>query len=331
MLLKNKILWLACALSLTVSPSWAFQLNFGFNRGGGSSILYEDLLHNLVLAPTGKTFDDTNVGSTATQVFTLSNTGNYQAEDLTVSVTGTGFSEQSRTCEANVFTLVSEADCTVTVEFAPDAAGAFTGALSYSAPNITEVSGALSGEGVSTGAWVTDAFTRTASTLGSNWALPTGAGNYLATNGTSAVYNGDGGQQYWSVNTFGADQCSSTTLETVAVLPMHLAVRMQSTAYGAYYLRTYADGSADIYTKDSIYGATSLVGTPTTGTLQVGDVYTLCAVGNVLTAYRNGVVQTNTPYTHTANTYPTGQPGLIINTSTGIASNWSGGDYAQRP
>lgn len=132
---------------LITTTCFAFTFNstdLGWNIVKGKLI---DLIHNLSMLPESKAFGDVATNTTATQVFTLSNTGNYAAEEVAITVTGTGFTEQSRTCQVNPFTLASAADCTVTTAFTPTAAQSYSGFVNYSAVNIAKVSKALSGTG----------------------------------------------------------------------------------------------------------------------------------------------------------------------------------------
>jgi len=144
----KRLYLITAGILLYTSVAGAFNFNSFSLNWSGSGGKFIDLIHNLSMTPASKDFGDVATNTTATQVFTLSNTGNYAAEDVEITVTGDGFTEQSRTCAANPFTLASDADCTVTAAFTPTAAQSYNGFVNYSAPNIAKVSVPLSGVGV---------------------------------------------------------------------------------------------------------------------------------------------------------------------------------------
>ena len=131
-------------LSFTGNTGWSaaqlseFEVFPGGGSGGGSAALSA--------SPSSESFGSVTVGSTsAAQTVTVSNTGNVAASVSAVSVTGP-FS-QANTCGTSI---AAGGSCTVSVKFAPTAAGAASGTLSVasSAPG-SPLTVALSGTGTS--------------------------------------------------------------------------------------------------------------------------------------------------------------------------------------
>ena len=132
-------------LSFTGNTGWsAAQLSeFEVFPGGGSS----GGPSALTASPSSESFGNENVGSTSSaQSVTVTNPGTTAASMSSIGVTGP-FGE-SNNCGTS---LAAGASCTVSVSFAPTAAGAATGTLSVnsSAPG-SPLTVALSGTGVST-------------------------------------------------------------------------------------------------------------------------------------------------------------------------------------
>jgi Alpha-1,3-glucanase catalytic domain D1/F5/8 type C domain/Pectate lyase superfamily protein/Abnormal spindle-like microcephaly-assoc'd, ASPM-SPD-2-Hydin/Cep192 domain 4 len=130
-------------LSFTGNTGWsAAQLSeFEVFPGGGSTGTA------LTASPSSASFPNTNVGSTSSaQSVTVTNPGSSAVSMSSIGVTGP-FSE-SNNCGLS---LAANASCTVSVSFAPTAAGAATGTLSVnsSAPG-SPLTVALSGTGVAT-------------------------------------------------------------------------------------------------------------------------------------------------------------------------------------
>ncbi|MBR7837969.1 discoidin domain-containing protein [Actinospica durhamensis] len=132
-------------LSFTANTGWSaaqlseFQVFPGGSSSTGSSAL--------TASPSSLSFGSVNVGSTSSaQTVTVTNPGSSAATVNSVTVSG-AFS-QTNTCGSS---LAAGATCTVSVKFAPTAAGAASGSLSVasSAPN-SPLTVALSGTGVST-------------------------------------------------------------------------------------------------------------------------------------------------------------------------------------
>ena len=104
---------------------------------------------DIEVVPLALAFGDVAVGGTSTKDVTVSNVGNA---DLHVTgITLTGAAQFSRMDGVGVpFTLVSGADTTLTVQFAPDAVAMFTGTLTIASddPDEASVVIALNGNGV---------------------------------------------------------------------------------------------------------------------------------------------------------------------------------------
>lgn len=149
---------LIVALLLFSSTAHAFDLGFnmGFGAGGGGK--WHDIISTLQISPTSKDFGSKDTGTNTDQVFTLSGT---EAEEISLAVTGTGYSLLSTTCGSNPFNLLT-GTCEATVRFTPASAGTLTGALTASWTNQSDVVAVLTGVGVSAG--VTDNFATNTST-----------------------------------------------------------------------------------------------------------------------------------------------------------------------
>jgi len=96
-------------------------------------------------------FGDVVVGSSATLSTTLGNSGGVAVDDITLGLTGSGFSRDGGSCPLASFSLAAGADCTVIVRFMPAAAGAANGNLLASAA-AGSASASLSGNGSAPGA-----------------------------------------------------------------------------------------------------------------------------------------------------------------------------------
>ena len=131
-------------LSFTANSGWsAAQLSEFEVFPGGSSTTTGSAL---TASPSSLSFGNETVGSTSSaQTVTVTNPGTSAATVNSVSVSG-AFS-QTNTCGSS---LAAGATCTVSVKFAPTAAGAASGSLSVasSAPS-SPLTVALSGTGVS--------------------------------------------------------------------------------------------------------------------------------------------------------------------------------------
>ncbi len=131
-------------LSFTGNTGWtAAQLSeFEVFSGGGGTTNPG----NLTASPSSLSFGSTAVGATSANSVTLSNSGSSAVTMSSIGVTGP-FSETNN-CGTS---LAASASCTVSVTFAPTAAGSATGTLSVnsSAPS-SPLTVALSGTGTST-------------------------------------------------------------------------------------------------------------------------------------------------------------------------------------
>jgi hypothetical protein len=98
------------------------------------------------VTPASLSFGSVNDGSTAAQSFTITNTGNSNVAISGVIITGTGFSILSA---SGAITLAPNQTASVSVQFAPTAAGAATGSVGISS-NATgsPASVGLSGTGI---------------------------------------------------------------------------------------------------------------------------------------------------------------------------------------
>lgn len=142
----KRLLLVISALCVMCTTVLAFNFGFDFGFGGNRNIQYEDLLPVLTgWEPSSKVFGNTSTGVVKRQSFSFTNTGNDYAEDVTVSVTGTGFSLYSTTTFGNISSLRT---LTAKVRFSPVAATEYSGFINYSAPNIARLRAVLTGTGV---------------------------------------------------------------------------------------------------------------------------------------------------------------------------------------
>jgi len=290
--MQNKVLafCVACMISCAI-PAQAWQWGgWHFGWGGTTAVQYTDITTSVSVSPTSWSFGNVSTGGSKTKVFTFTSTGLGVWEQAVLTVTGTGFSETSRTCGSNPFDLASMASCTETVSFTPSTAGSFTGYLNYSAPNFPRQQVALSGTGVGAGGGspsYTDSFTYSDGALptvsGGLWAIPSYATSVSVVSGyvqgstdTSqniAYYTG------WS----GADQCATVTIVSVVSGLTGPAVRINSSTDTLYWL------SANNF---SIKKRVASTETSLTSDISAttGDILKLCANGTTLTSYKNGTL-----------------------------------------
>ena len=104
------------------------------------------------ISPAPLAFGDVSTGTVATDVLTLSNTGNAALEGISVSGFAGVFTQQASTCGTS---LAAGADCTITVQFAPDEEIEYSGdtgaEISVTASNVAAVTNSpvtVSGSGV---------------------------------------------------------------------------------------------------------------------------------------------------------------------------------------
>lgn len=103
----------------------------------------------LTISPTSVAFGDVDLGSSATHEISLKNTGNSDIAVSSESIKGTGLSE---TGMGGAVTLTPGQSATLTVEFAPQSAGAVSGGVTIAsnASNGTSITVPVTGTGVST-------------------------------------------------------------------------------------------------------------------------------------------------------------------------------------
>lgn len=97
----------------------------------------------LAIAPASHNFGTVAINGTASQSFTISNSGEGDCTGLMVDVDGAGFSLGATDCGG---TLGAGESCSADVDFSPTAAGNFSGSLDADA-NEDSASAALSGAG----------------------------------------------------------------------------------------------------------------------------------------------------------------------------------------
>src|SRR5262249_1275887 len=100
-------------------------------------------LAQLSVSPTSVSFGNVSVGSSGTQAVTISNTGNVSVTVSQITATGTGFSGSGI---AVPLTLAAGQSATYTAKFAPTAAGAVPGQISFvsnasNSPTLVALSG----------------------------------------------------------------------------------------------------------------------------------------------------------------------------------------------
>jgi len=101
----------------------------------------------LAFTPSPSAYGQVTVGQTASQTFTLANSGGMASRALTVTLPGpAGFTITADTCTGT--SLGPGKSCTVTVRFAPAAAGTATAALTAASDKTVLATDSLSGTGV---------------------------------------------------------------------------------------------------------------------------------------------------------------------------------------
>jgi hypothetical protein len=137
----------SCAYNAVFTPKTqgAATESFGVNTTGGNATVTftgTGTQAALVASPTSRAFGNAQVGQTAAQTVTVTNTGNLAAANVVVTAPS-GYS-QSNTCSTSI---AAGASCVVTVTFAPGAAQAYNASLTVSATGAT-ASVSLTGAGV---------------------------------------------------------------------------------------------------------------------------------------------------------------------------------------
>ncbi len=89
---------------------------------------------SLAFAPTLKDFGEITLGASASETFTLTNSGGSSASLTAVSLLGAGFTLGANTCgtSGGKVSLAPAGTCSFSVDFSPTQASAFTGAVSLS-------------------------------------------------------------------------------------------------------------------------------------------------------------------------------------------------------
>lgn len=181
----------------------------------------------------------------------------------------------------------------------------------------------------------TDTFNRANGGLGANWSTPTGGtAQQIVSNNVESTVTNSYNAQYYNAASFSTDQYSEVTIGTLAASNyMGPIVRMQPGSNSGYVAQINgptgsANTTAILLTMTN--GVTTNIATNfggVTTTPQIGDVFRLSVVGNVLSLYQNGtlVLQGN----DVNNTYMTGQPGMFNYSATignSQISKWTGGN-----
>lgn len=145
-MIKLLILFLLIPLNVHAF-SFGYQYRFGGNVANISQE-FVDIESVLELSPTSHDFGSKDTGTNTDYAFTLDCTGEGACEQITPSVTGTGYSLLSTTCGTAPFDLASLATCEATVRFTPASAGTLTGSLVAAWTNQSDVVASLTGVGV---------------------------------------------------------------------------------------------------------------------------------------------------------------------------------------
>jgi hypothetical protein len=126
----------------------------------------------IAFSPSSYDYGTIDAGTTASQTFTLTNSGGSATGALTVSLTGSAaFSVTADTCTAT--SLGPRKSCTVTVEYAPTTAGASDSATLTASGNKRGATATASLTGASTAA--TSQSQRDCEAFGGTFATGTGA------------------------------------------------------------------------------------------------------------------------------------------------------------
>ena len=168
---------------------------------------------------------------------------------------------------------------------------------------------------------VQDNFNR--ASLGSNWTQQPGDSGTVVIDSSTRIAAQDGADAYayWSASLFSADQYSQAKLVNVnGSDDSGVYVRGSSVEKTFYWFTWLPSGSSwDIH--KYINGVfTNLIST-TSGAAQVGDVMKLTAVGNIITAYVNGVQKLQV----TDSSITDGAPGVYVGSSDTYIDDWEGG------
>lgn len=271
-----------------------------------------DFAASLSISPTTKTFADTATGSSsATQAFTVSNTGNATGNLGTFALYSTNadqFTLSDNTCGA---TLSPSSSCTMNVAFTPTTAGA-------KSSNVGDgtLLAALIGTGTAALFSYTDNFN---GSMSGNWTTITGSNplSLASTYVTGSVVSAHNRVYYNS--TTANNQYAQIKFVAVA---NHSGLLLRVNPSGTFYAFLIEDTSVTI---KKCTNATTCVDKATFAySVQSNDVMKFTAVGNLLTGYVNNLEKVN--YTDNTSPYTTGFTGLSLYSNVGNADDAAGGD-----
>jgi hypothetical protein len=171
-----------------------------------------------------------------------------------------------------------------------------------------------------------DVFTRAnENPLASPWVTPTGAAALqLVSNSIGAATASTDAWSYYSGVTWPDDQYVEWEVTTIGGRDGGGVVRMQSGSLGGYHVNNNSSSAFEIF-KVVGGGFTSVANVFTAAGYQLGLVYRLEVVGNVITFKESGV--TLLTYTDTTSPITSGNAGLGCFDGTIRLDNWVGGDF----
>ncbi len=153
----------SCTVTVRFQPAMAGAAMGSLGASGDGGTSDSVALSGNGLAPASLAYDAASydfgtvvVGATGMQTATLSNAGGVDATNVTVGVSGTGFTRTGGTCSMAAFTLGAGMSCTVEMEFAPLAAGMASGMVSASGDGGLTATASLAGNAITAGALAFD-------------------------------------------------------------------------------------------------------------------------------------------------------------------------------
>ena len=205
----------SCTVTTTFQPSaqGAFSQSFSVNTSVGNTavtVTGTGTQASLSASPTSLAFGNVQVGQSASNTFTLKNSGNIAATSLAIAAPA-GYSQTSN-CGTS---LAASASCTVTVAFAPGAAQAYGGSVTMTA---TGASTSVSVSGTGTAQALTN-MTGSGLNMGANLPADSGSGQYFTfkntgygpvTIGTNGLVSGS--MYLWTGGTIGDGTCNNGTV-----------------------------------------------------------------------------------------------------------------------
>ncbi len=268
----------ACTVTVRFQPAMAGAAMGSLAASGDGGTGESVALSGTGLAPASLAYDLASydfgtvvVAGTASQTATLTNAGGVDATNVTVGVSGTGFSRTGGSCGAMAFTLGAGQSCTVEMQFAPMSAGMSAGMLGASGDGSLTASAALTGNAVTAGALAFSPTTLAFGdvTVGSSATLTT----TLSNSGGAAVDDILVAVTGTGYTRDAASTCSTMAFSLPAMGSCTLVVRFQPAATGAVNgsataMATSANASASLTGTGVAPGA--LAFSPTT--LAFGDV-----------------------------------------------------------